>query len=79
MNKRTIRVLEFEKILEMLSKHAVSPGAKKRCLRLAPRRDMEEIVRLQSETRDAVRRMEEYGNVGFSGVRELADVLRLLP
>ena len=78
MNKRTIRVLEFEKILEMLSKHAVSPGAKKRCLRLAPRRDMEEIVRLQSETRDAVRRMEEYGNVGFSGVRELADVLRLL-
>ena len=78
MNKRTIRVLEFEKILEMLAGHAVSQGAKKRCLRLSPRRDPVEIVRLQEETRDASRRLEEYGNVGFSGVRELADVLRLL-
>ena len=78
MNKRTLRVLEFDKILEMLSDHAVSQGAKKRCRRLLPKNEQMEIVQLQTETRDAVRRMEEYGNVGFSGVRELAGVLRLL-
>ncbi len=78
MNKRTLRVLEFDKILEMLAGHAVSQGAKKRCMRLTPRRDLAEIVRLQEETRDASRRLEEYGAVSFSGVRELAEVLRLL-
>ena len=78
MNKRTIRVLEFEKILEMLAAHAVSQGAKKRCRRLTPRKDLAEIVQLQAETRDAARRWEEYGAVGFSGVRELAESLRLL-
>ncbi len=78
MNKRTIRVLEFEKILEMLSRHATSPGAKKRCLRLVPKKDLTEITQLQAETRDASRRWEEYGAVGFSGVRELAEQLRLL-
>ena len=78
MNKRTLRVLEFDKILEMLAAHAVSAGAKKRCLRLTPRRDLAEIVRLQEETRDAARRMEEYGSVSFSGVREMASVIRLL-
>ena len=78
MNKRTIRVLEFEKILEMLAAHAVSQGAKKRCRRLTPRKDLAEIVQLQAETRDAARRWEEYGAVGFSGVREITDSLRLL-
>ena len=78
MNKRTLRVLEFQKILEMLAAHATSQGAKKRCLRLVPRKDLTEIVQLQAETRDASRRWEEYGSVGFSGVRELAEQLRLL-
>ena len=78
MNKRTIRVLEFEKILEMLAVHAVSQGAKKRCRRLTPRKELTEIAQLQSETRDAARRWEEYGAVGFSGVREITDSLRLL-
>ena len=78
MNKRTLRVLEFQKILEMLANHATSQGAKKRCLRLVPRKDLTEIVQLQAETRDAARRWEEYGAVGFSGVRELAGSLRLL-
>lgn len=78
MNKRTLRVLEFQKILEMLAAHATSQGAKKRCLRLVPRKDLAEIVQLQAETRDAARRWEEFGAVGFSGVRELAEQLRLL-
>jgi len=78
MNKRTTRVLEFEKILTELSECAVSEGAKRRVVRMKPRRDIEEIRLLQTETRDAVVRMENYGNISFSGVRPLLEAFRLL-
>ena len=78
MNKRTLRVLEFEKILQELAGHAVSEGAKKKCLRIRPRREIEEIRALQQETRDGVLRMENYGQVSFSGVRPMEESFRLL-
>ncbi|MBR6172081.1 MAG: endonuclease MutS2 [Eubacterium sp.] len=78
MNKRTLRVLEFEKILTELSGYAVSEGAKRRCLKITPRRDIEEIKQLQKETRDAVLRIEMHGQPGFSGLRPLQEAFRLL-
>jgi DNA mismatch repair protein MutS2 len=68
MNKRSIRVLEYNKILEQLEAHAVTIGAKRMVQRLKPLRDRAEIEALQQNTRDAFLRLERHGSVSFSGV-----------
>ena len=78
MNKRTLKVLEYEKILETLSGFAASQGAKRRCLRLKPYKDIVEIEKLQSETRDAMLRISKYGNLSFGGVRDIGESLKML-
>jgi len=78
MNKRTLRVLEYDKILNIFSGYCVSQGAKKRAQRLTPSRDIIKITQMQTETRDAVKRMNQNGNVSFSGVRDIGESLRLL-
>ena len=78
MNKRTLKVLEYEKILETLAGFAASQGAKRRCLRLKPYKDIVEIEKLQSETRDAMLRISKYGNLSFAGVRDIGESLKML-
>ena len=76
MNKRSIRVLEFNKILEQLEEYAVTDGAKKRIQRLKPLRDRAVIEGLQQNTRDAFLRLERHGQVSFSGVTNVTESLR---
>ena len=78
MNKRSIRVLEFNKILEMLSEYAVTEGAKRKALSIKPLKDRIKIELLQQNTRDAYLRLERTGNVSFSGVRQINESLKLL-
>ena len=78
MNKRSIRVLEFNKILEMLSEYAVTEGAKKKALAIKPLKDRNKIELLQQNTRDSFLRLERTGNVSFSGVRQINESLKLL-
>ena len=53
MNLRTLRLLEYNKIVEMLTSYAASPMAKRKCERLKPRKDPVLIQTLQQETRCA--------------------------
>ena len=78
MNKHSLRILEFDKILTMLTEYAASPMAKKRCERLTPYRDIEKIRTLQEETRDASLRLSKYGNVSFSGLTDVGASFKLL-
>ncbi len=78
MNKRTLRILEYNKILNMLSEYAASPMAKKRCLRLLPYKELEKIRSLQEETRDASERIRKNGNLSFSGLTDIGASLKLL-
>ena len=78
MNKRSLQALEFDKILELLAQHAASEMAKVRCMRIVPQRDINRIVTLQEETRDAFLRLEKYGNLGFSGLTDVGAVIKLL-
>lgn len=57
MNLRTLRVIEYNKIVEMLTTFASSPMAKRKCQRIKPRKDLAMIEALQQETRDALRRL----------------------
>lgn len=53
MDERAVRVLEYNKIMEMLSQYAVSESGRKRILSLKPSRDVKEIERLLDETTEA--------------------------
>ena len=78
MNKRSLRVLEFNKILDMLTGYATSDMAKRRCDRIKPQRDIDVIRTLQCETRDALLRLNKQGNVSFSGLKDIrASIKRL--
>lgn len=78
MNKRSLRLLEYNKILTMLTDFATSPMAKKRCDRLKPQRDIATINALQEETRDALLRLHHQGNVSFTGLTDIGASIKRL-
>ena len=78
MNKRSLRILEYNKILAMLSEHAASSMAKKKCDRLKPQKDINTITALQTETRDALLRITRQGNVSFSGLYDISASIKRL-
>ena len=50
MNKKTLKILEFEKIINSLVDMAGSEPAKKLCSKLKPSTDITEIQKNQSHT-----------------------------
>lgn len=78
MNKRTLRILEYNKILTMLTDHASSPMAKRLCDRLKPQRDINVINTLQEETRDALIRLNKQGNLSFSALTDIRAAIKRL-
>lgn len=78
MNKRSLRILEYNKILSMLTEHAASPMAKRRCDRMKPRKDINTIKVLQSETRDALRRLQMHGSISFTGLSDIGSSIKRL-
>ena len=78
MNEKAIRILEYPKIIEQLISCASSQPGKALCRSLSPSADLGEILTLQSETADALRRLYAKGGLSFSGLRDLrADIRRL--
>ncbi len=78
MNKRSLRILEYNKILAMLTECATSAMAKRRCDRLKPQKDIGTISQLQEETRDALLRLQRQGNVSFAGFTDIGASLKRL-
>lgn len=78
MNKKALKTLEFDKIIERLSARASSPLGKERCRALTPSDDLSEIRRMQSETHDALSRMFKKGSVSFGNAKELRPSLKRL-
>lgn len=54
MNEKALRILEYDKIINMLAGFAVSPMAKEMAHHLQPSVSMSEIVLRQQETTEAV-------------------------
>ena len=78
MNLRTLRLLEYNKIVEMLASYAASPMAKRKCERIKPRKDLAMIQSLQQETRDALIRVQTQGNLSFAGLRDIGASIKRL-
>ena len=78
MKEKTLRTLEYHKIIERLCDNAGSACGKERCRETAPLTDLFEIERLQEETQDALSRIYAHGSLSFSGIHDIrASIKRL--
>ncbi|MCD8075441.1 MAG: endonuclease MutS2 [Lachnospiraceae bacterium] len=78
MNEKALKVLEYHKVIQRLAEFAGSQPGRERCLALVPSDDLEEILRMQRETSDAVSRTLRKGRVSFSGLSDIRGSLRRL-
>ncbi len=71
MNDKTLQVLEFVKIREMLANYCSTQGAKELALSLVPSSDLVEVKRRQQKTDDAKRLAGQKGNPSFGSIKDI--------
>ncbi len=76
MNKKALRTLEYDKIIEKLAGFAVSPMAKERARELHPATAMSDIALWQQETTEATDMILRKGTPSFGGFREIRPQLK---
>jgi len=78
MNTKSLKTLEYHKIIEQLTEHASSPMGKELCRQLIPSINRAEISKAQKETSDALTRIFAKGSISFSGLKDIrGSLLRL--
>lgn len=70
MNQKALKVLEYDKIIQLLAEQATSDAGKKRCLELVPMTDKQLITDAQDQTADALSRIYRKGNISFGGLKD---------
>lgn len=78
MNKKSLRILEFNKIIDRLTEHATSAPGKKLAAALVPMTDLEEIRAAQTQTADALGRLFRRGSTSFGSNKDLGMSLKSL-
>lgn len=78
MNEKVLRVLEFNKIIQMLTEKASSEPGRNLCRNLKPSSDLEEINQMQQETKDALSRLFTKGSTSFGGNKDLGFAIKSL-
>lgn len=78
MNEKALRILEYNKIIHLLTEYASSEMGKQLCKDLTPSTSLVEIQYEQANTRDALTRLYQHGSVSFLGLEDIRPCLRLL-
>ena len=78
MNKKALKTLEYDKIMERLAHFASTPTGKERCLQLVPMNDIRQIRLAVQETTDAADRVRLHGPLSFTGVRDIGPSIKRL-
>ena len=78
MNQKPLKVLEFHKIVDMLTAHSTCEPGRALASAITPLTDIYEINTLQRETAAALSRLLKKGSVSFGGVRDLSLPLKRL-
>ena len=71
MNTKTLRKLEYDKIIQLLADHAASESGKERCLSLLPQTDLSVIEQMQEETAAAFTRIVKKESVWIWGLHSV--------
>lgn len=78
MNKKSLKTLEYNKIIEKLVNLASSKLGKQMCENLLPSNNIDEIKLSQRETSDALARIFAKGSISFSGIKDIrSSIMRL--
>ena len=77
MNDKALRVLEYNKILEMLVQKASSAVGKELCEQLRPSSKIEEVMAWQKETTEATNMMIQIGTPPIGPIYDLSTALKL--
>lgn len=78
MNEKALKILEYPKIINMLTGYAGSELGKAMCATLKPSTELMDILRMQEQTRDALARVYKQGSVSFSGLADIGLSLKRL-
>ena len=78
MNKKGLQILEYFKIISMLTDKASSEPGKALCEKLYPSTDLHSIEEAQQETQDALNRLFVKNNISFSGNKDLGFAIKSL-
>lgn len=73
--EKSVRILEFDKILYMLSSYAQTEGAKKRALSLTPSANVQTVLRRQELTDNAKAMSGIKGAPSFNSIPEILDTV----
>jgi len=76
MTERTFRVLEYDKIRQMLAAQAASSLGQERALHLRPQTSLARIQQWQQETSEACRLLDEKGGLPLGGLHDVRPALR---
>lgn len=78
MNQKAYKALEYDKIVHLLTEKASSQMGKDLCRQLEPSTDLEIIRHMQAQTRDALTRLFQKGNISFGGIKDVRGSLKRL-
>ena len=78
MNKKVLKTLEFNKIIDLLKDEAGSDMGRRLCENLTPSSDYHEIKIMQKNTGDALTRVWQKGSLSFSGLHNIGESLKRL-
>ena len=78
MNKKVLKTLEYNKIIDALASHTSSPLGRALALALLPVSDPREIEFSQQETEDALNRILRNGNISFQANVTIRDAISRL-
>ncbi len=78
MNKKALKALEYDKIIEQLAAKASSPMGKRLCQKLTPSCDLKKIETMQTQTKDALSRIFQKGSISFHKVKDIKGSLKRL-
>lgn len=78
MNQKALHILEYDKIIHILTDYAYSQAGKEQCRQLLPMTDLSEITQAQTETSDALSRIFKKGSLSFSGIHPVGASLKRL-
>ena len=78
MNTKSLKTLEYNKIIAQLETYASSPLGRDLCRNLVPSIDVHEIRQMQKETSDALTRVRQKGSISFTGLKDVGGSLKRL-
>ncbi len=76
MDERTFRVLELDKIKELLAERAASSLGKRRCRAISPATDLHRIRGWQSETTEGVLLVSDRGRFPLAGLSDIEEPVK---